>query len=157
MINDQPSEFVSLSLDSCEKQASGIPKTAAAELLEALNDNFDHSPMMITEFLVETMQIGLAQFLEKTDLLDQIPLALCPPYAKGAFFSSSSPEAIVETCLLSCSVLSYAIQNRDDTMSKIDHVVTDITPSIISSNSLIMKSRLIMLFSFLFDALYVKE
>lgn len=42
-------------------------------------------------------------------------------------------------------------------MSKLDCIITDITPCIIGSNSLIMKSRLIMLFSFLFDALYVRE
>ena len=30
LIQENPSDFVSLALDSCEKQESGIPKTAAA-------------------------------------------------------------------------------------------------------------------------------
>lgn len=82
---------MSLSLDACEKQASGIPKTAAAELLEALNDNFDPAPMLITEFIVESIQIGMAQFLERTELLDHVKLSYAPTFARTSFFANSSP------------------------------------------------------------------
>ena len=95
--------------------------------------------------------------MEKEDLIDQINLEYSPAYSKMPFFTHSAPDVIVDTCLVSCSVLSYAIQNRPDTMSLIDQTVTDITPSIIDSDSILMKSRLIMLFPFLFDALYVRE
>lgn len=45
-----PEQFVSLALDTCDKQQSKVVKTQAAKLLEAICDNIDGAVSFITLF-----------------------------------------------------------------------------------------------------------
>ena len=49
---DNPANFVSLALDTCDKQKSNIVKTQAAKLIEGLCDNIDGSVTLTTYFCV---------------------------------------------------------------------------------------------------------
>jgi hypothetical protein len=49
MIKD-PDQFVSLALDTCDKQTSKIVKTQAAKLLETICDSIDGAVSFVTLF-----------------------------------------------------------------------------------------------------------
>lgn len=49
---DQPQEFVSLALDTCDKQGSYIVKTQAAKFFEGLCDNIDGAVTLTTFFCI---------------------------------------------------------------------------------------------------------
>lgn len=58
---DNPQEFVSLALDTCDRQKSYIIKTQAAKLIEALCDNIDGSVTLITFFCVNSLNMTLSK------------------------------------------------------------------------------------------------
>jgi len=50
LIMSDPSEFVNLALDCCDRQQSNIVKTQACKLLEHICDNVDGGTMCATTF-----------------------------------------------------------------------------------------------------------
>lgn len=47
-MRDLPEEFVSVALDTVDKQEAEIPKTAAAQLIETLCDHVDGSTSLVS-------------------------------------------------------------------------------------------------------------
>jgi len=54
-----PEEFVSLALDTCDKQESDCIKTKAASLLEAMCDNIDGSVTTLVQFCSNALNYSL--------------------------------------------------------------------------------------------------
>lgn len=58
---ENPQEFVSLALDTCDRQKSYTIKTQAAKLIEALCDNIDGAVTLITFFCVNSLNFTLSK------------------------------------------------------------------------------------------------
>ena len=65
---EKPVEFVSLALDTCDKQTSGIVKTQAAKLFEGLCDNIDGAVTLTSYFTIQALNMTLAKESNKQPL-----------------------------------------------------------------------------------------
>ena len=61
---DNPREFVSLALDTCDKQKSRVVKTQAAKLFESLSDNIDGAVTLTSYFTIQAINLTLAKETE---------------------------------------------------------------------------------------------
>jgi len=59
LIMNDPSEFVNLALDCCDKQKSEIVKTQACKLLEHICDNIDGATTCTTTFCCNALNLAL--------------------------------------------------------------------------------------------------
>jgi hypothetical protein len=60
LIQTDPSEFVNLALDTCDKQQSETLKTQAAKLLESMCDNIDGSVICVVSFCTNALNFILS-------------------------------------------------------------------------------------------------
>ena len=58
-MRDDPQEYISFSLDCCDKQQSMVPKTQACKLIESLCDNIDGAVTFITKFTCSALNLAL--------------------------------------------------------------------------------------------------
>lgn len=59
LIMENPTEFVNLALDCCDKQQSQIIKTQACKLLECMCDNVDGAATCVTTFACNALHMAL--------------------------------------------------------------------------------------------------
>lgn len=59
MMSTDPEQFVTLALDSCDKQQSRIVKTQAAKLIETICDNIDGAVSFVTLFCCQSIYLAL--------------------------------------------------------------------------------------------------
>lgn len=59
LIMNDPTEFVNLGLDCCDKQQSMIVKTQACKLLEHMCDNVDGAATCVTTFACNALNVAL--------------------------------------------------------------------------------------------------
>jgi len=102
-----PDNFVSLAQDTCDVQKSKILKTEAASLLETVCEQLDGSLSFLSHLITDL--INHACFPEYiTPLLGN--------YKTQFFFNSTPPVFIIETSILSITVISYLTSQRNDVM-----------------------------------------
>lgn len=107
MIIQNPSEYISFTLDCCDKQESNVPKTQACKLLESVCDNIDGSLTQIAKFLCSVLNIALNGPSNAKVYLD------VAKYQQEAFLLSD-PILIADVCLLSLTNISYVLTSRQD-------------------------------------------
>jgi hypothetical protein len=110
-ITTDPQNFVSLSLDVCEKQESETCKTEAAKLLETLCDHVDGCLTFVT--ILSTQAIQYACKGGEKEQLAQYP-GLAQFMSTSPFLLQSTPELIIETCIVVMTDISYLTPRRKD-------------------------------------------
>ncbi len=110
MIKD-PQEFVSLSLDCCDKQTSMIVKSQACKLLENMCDNVDGAATCVTTFVCNALNVALQTAAGLT------PAFLAPEGLWGMendpFLQRCPPVVVAETCILALTVISYILPKKN--------------------------------------------
>lgn len=110
-IATDPQNFVNLALDVCEKQESETCKTEAAKLLEALCDHIDGCLTLVTILCTQTIQYackgGLQEQLAQYSALAQFG-------GTSPFITKSTPELLIETCIVVMTDISYLTPRRKD-------------------------------------------
>ena len=99
---DDPQEYISFSIDCCDKQHSMVAKTQACKLLESLCDNIDGAVTFITNLTCSA--VGLALQGPGAQLYDNTIMEM-----QNEPFFQSDPVIIVDTCLLVLTVMSYIL------------------------------------------------
>lgn len=107
-MTSDPEQFVSLALDTCDKQKSKVVKTQAAKLIEALCDSVDGSVSFITLFCCQAINVAL-----NNGQVQSHPSVDFAVFQQSQFMQSP-PEIIAETCLVALTAISYILPRRAD-------------------------------------------
>ena len=112
MIIQDPSEFVNLGLDCCDKQKSQTVKTQACKLLENMCDNVDSATTCVTTFACNALDLAL-----KKASGVQAPTPMFSQYGlwnmENDVFLQRPPVLVAETCILALTVISYILPKKD--------------------------------------------
>lgn len=146
-----PENFINLALDTCDKQQSGVCKTESAKLLEAICDHIDGALTFVGNFCSEAMNYACKG--NDTSLIPNYP-TLAQFTASCPFLSKSSPELIVETCIMALADISYLSTRRADMIEKIDSVIEENMEIIMEGSSILIKCRFVLLLAYYADHLF---
>lgn len=149
MLITEPQEFVNLGLDTCDKQSSRVPKTEAAKLLESICDHIDGAITYVMRFCCEAVHCATAA--QPAEELKQSPLL---GQFQNNFLTKSTPEEIVETCLIVIADLSYAITTRNDVFLLLDNLMRKRFKELFASPSVLIRCRLALLLEYYIDKIY---
>lgn len=138
-------EFVNYSIDICQKQKSRTFKSQAARLLESIVDNVDGMLTFTVNLNLEILQsilTGSSQTQVK-ETLAKFNLAF------------TSDEELLDVCLLSTSVMSYAVVKRDDLLQMIDKLMIEHLDKFINAGTTILiRNRFCLFLGFYLDMLF---
>lgn len=105
LIVDDPSEFVNMAIDSCDKQKSETVKTQACKLFEAMCDNVDGSTTFVAHFCCNAINRVYGRATTEESFWGM---------ETDAFLTRTDPEFIVDACLVALTVISYILPERKD-------------------------------------------
>ncbi|MDR3548035.1 MAG: hypothetical protein P4M11_07190 [Candidatus Pacebacteria bacterium] len=108
-----PQNFFTLALDTCDRQSSDVCKTEAAKLLEGLCDHIDGALTFTSSFCCEAMRYA-CKGCNAAELPDYQTLSTFG--ADSVFLHKSTPERIVETCIVAMTDISYLTPKRKDVL-----------------------------------------
>ena len=111
LIMNDPTEFINLSLDCCDKQKSNVMKSQACKLLENMCDHVDGATTCVTTFACNALNLALQTAAGKQpNMIAQQGL-----WGKenDPFLSSTPPIIVAETCLVVLTVISYILPKKD--------------------------------------------
>lgn len=149
-LQEQPEEFVALSLDTCDKQESDVLKTAAAQFLEILCDHVDGSLTYITVFCLHALDYAIKGAKPET-AKDYIALV---EFQNSVFIAKTRDEIIVETSVLVLTVLSYLIPKREDLLKVLDETMCSHLESLYATPSIIIRARMALFLGYYADTLF---
>lgn len=143
---EDPQEFVSLALDTCESHTSETPKTEAAKLLARLCGRVEGSLHFAATFCCEAVRYSCAGQGEGEFKF---------VYGDGSLFlGRSSKEEVVETCLLALSVVSELVSLKKDLLAMFENLLLKFYPAIFESSSLIVNCRVALMLRYYAKALF---
>jgi len=138
MMVADPNGFVGLALDVCDKQESGVFKTEAGKLLQVICKHLDGC----LTFVYSLCEQILSAYCMKTQ-----PNPLLLQFIKTSpFFTQTEPEFIIDTVLLVLSCLNVQLTNRKDLKVQLRDVIVLNIDSLMSATSILIKSRLALMF-----------
>ncbi len=108
MLDNDPDEFVSLALDTCDKQQSQVIKTQAAKLLESISDHIDGAVSYTCIFCCNAVSFALKH--QKENIANFVTLT----EFQDSLFLQLPPELIAETSLIALTTISYIVPKRPD-------------------------------------------
>jgi len=129
--------FLNLAADICDSKESDITKVEAAKLLYYICDNIDGSLIFTCTFCCEAI---------KSTYTHEVTSTLSQYSTSSPFLMKTSPEIIIETCLLAIAAVFKQIAIREDLLSLIEKFLTENAMLLFSNSSAIVKSRLALLF-----------
>lgn len=144
LLDSDPDEFHSLTIDICEGQDRENMKTAAAQVLEALADNIDGALSFTVYYLGQLVEftalgsLGIEQFSALGEMREVSRLL------------NSSEESRMEVALLGICVLGYAICKREDLKSVIHNLLESHFDTLSRAPFPVVQARLCHLIQFLF-------
>lgn len=158
---DNPQEFVSLALDTCDRQKSYIIKTQAAKLIEALCDNIDGAVTLITFFCVTSLNLTLSKESGKEALnlgeysinINERHQQLCEG---SSFMQHSKPDVIIDASITVLGLLSYVHSKNQyrNIFSIMESTLNYYIQEIINNESKLVKVRYALFLGYLVDMLY---
>ena len=158
---DNPQEFVSLALDTCDRQKSYIIKTQAAKLIEALCDNIDGAVTLITFFCVNSLNFTLSKESGKEPHnlgefsinINETHQQLCEG---SSFMQHSKPDVIIDPAITVLGLLSYVhSQNQYRNIFAImESTLNYYIGEIINNESKLVRARYALFLGYLVDMLY---
>lgn len=158
---DNPQEFVTLALDTCDKQTSGIVKTQAAKLFEGLCDHIDGAVTLTSYFCIQALNITLCkegpkQMLEFTDFAANIDDQQKNLIENCAFIRHSKPDVTIDASITVLGLLSYVHSKNSyqNVFAWIEKVFTYYIEDILNHESKLVKVRFSLFLGYLIDVLF---
>lgn len=151
MTND-PEQFVTLALDTCDKQQSRIVKTQAAKLIETICDNIDGAVSFVTLFCCQSIYLALDDHKKEinTDFTSEYSVF------SDCNFLQNTPEIIAETSLLALTAISYILPRRADLVPIFEKALALNIDRILSEGSILLRCRMSLLLGYYVDMLFEK-
>eukprot|EP01022_Parablepharisma_sp_SALTPOND_P004337 TRINITY_DN120113_c2_g1_i1.p1 TRINITY_DN120113_c2_g1~~TRINITY_DN120113_c2_g1_i1.p1 ORF type:complete len:870 (+),score=95.57 TRINITY_DN120113_c2_g1_i1:4814-7423(+) len=149
-----PQNFVTLALDTCDKQSSEVPKTEAAKLLEGLCDHIDGALTFTAFFCCEALQ-----YASKGWSLEELKTnSVLGPFANTSrFLMKSTQEEIVETCLVAMTDISYLTPSRKDVFKLFEKVLTENFSVVFDTPSPLIRCRAALMLGYYADNLFQQD
>mmetsp|Transcript_24382 Transcript_24382/g.37784 ORF Transcript_24382/g.37784 Transcript_24382/m.37784 type:complete len:219 (-) Transcript_24382:1528-2184(-) len=158
---DDPKDFVTLALDTCDKQSSNIVKTQAAKMFEAICDNIEGSISHSVFFCLQAMNLAISKEKGTQPLVftaDAFPFieADTPLLENSSFLKNSKPDVVIETSILIIGLLSYVHSKEafakvfEAIETTLSHYVSDI----VNSESPLIRCRYSLFLGYLVDVIY---
>lgn len=148
---EDPKEFINLAIDVWDKQESKTIKTQAAKCLEAFADKIDGWISFLSMFWIQAIDWYING--NHNNAQSQLNYLVLIEFYKQRFLSTNRPEVIIETCLLSLTIVSYLLPKRVDIIAGLDVIVKRNLEALISSHVLI-QSRLAIFLGYFADILF---
>jgi len=149
---NNPKDFVSLATDTCDEQKSKIAKTEAAKLLENICDSIDGALKFVISASIAIIEYSLHG--EYAPLSEE-KLALLKDYQDLFFLSKTDPKFRLDACIVSLSVLSYLVSQRDDLIEEIENLLVSYKQYFFNEkNDALIKSRMCLFFGYYFENLF---
>lgn len=150
-LQNDPKGFVQFSLDICEKQESETCKTEAAKLLEEFCDHIDGCVTFVS--LITSNAIDYCMSDQKN--IDNYECL--KPFKNTMFFSRTSAELIIDTCILVMTNISYLTPRRKDIFFNFESVVKKHVDKLFKESTLLIQCRLALMLGYYADVLFDKD
>jgi hypothetical protein len=154
MVNDSD-DFVHLALDTCDKQRSGIIKTQAAKILEALCDHIEGSTSFLAVFACKALDWAL-QGKPNLDTAEGEYIAVLQQVKDSVFLRNYSPEEIADCCMMALTMVSYIIPKRPDLVRIFDETMYRNFDKMTAKETILLRSRLCLLLGYYADMVFMK-
>lgn len=148
---DNPKEFMNLALDVCDKQRSKTIKTETAKCLEAFADKVDGCISFISLYCIHAIDCYSNGNQDKVET--HIHYSMITPFLKLRFFKLA-PEIIIETCILSMTVISYLLPKRTDIIMSLDHMMIKDLDLLLVDTHVLIQARMALFFGYFSDILF---
>ena len=152
LMTSDPEQFVTLALDTCDKQQSRIVKTQAAKLIETICDNIDGAVSFVTLFCCQSIYLALDDHKKEinTDFTSEYSVF------SDCNFLQNTPEIIAETSLLALTAISYILPRRADLVPIFEKALALNIDRILSEGSILLRCRMSLLLGYYVDMLFEK-
>ena len=141
---EEPEDFVDFTLDACDNQSSGMIKTNAAMLLKKLCDHIEGSLFFTVTFCCEAIRSCSLTKPESTFIYENTSL----------FLKRSTPEEIIETCLLALSVLHKLVIVSKDLLPILEDTLIKAFDYVFESSSLLVNCRAALMLRYYAQSLF---
>ena len=148
---EDPKEFISLAIDVWDKQESKTVKTQAAKWLEAFADKIDGSISFLSMFCIQAIDWYINE--KQNNIQSRMNYLVLIEFFKHKFLSHNRPEIIIETWLMSLTIVSYLLPKRVDIIAALDVILKRNLEPLITSHILI-QSRLALFLGYFADILF---
>jgi hypothetical protein len=177
LFRDRPDEFVSLAVDTCDKQVlffsrkkkqnsiklliflqnSMIVKTQSAQLLENMCDHIDGAMTLVGHTCVQIMQFSLTcdDVLQIATKFPELQPLVGHPFLDKTV---TSAELRTETCFMALSVMSYLLPKRHDLVRLLEIFLRQQLQNFLGPQMPpLLKARFCMFIGYYADVLFYNE
>lgn len=154
MISD-PQNFFNLSLDTCDKQSSEVPRTEAAKLLEEICDHIDGGLTFVAYFCCEAIRYA-GKGWSREEVKSNAVL--------GSFIESgskiltvNSAEEITEICLTTMTIISYSTVSRKDLFKLYEKVLIEVFSMVFDTPSFLIRCRAALMLGYYAESLFQQD
>ena len=148
---EDPKEFINLAIDVCDKQESKTIKTQAAKWLEAFADKIDGWISFLSMFCIQAIDWYINGC--QNNIQSQMNYLVLIEFFKHRFLNSNRPEIIIETWLMSLTIVSYLLPKRVDIIAALDVILKRDLEGLIISHALV-QARLAIFLGYFADILF---
>ncbi|OMJ75645.1 hypothetical protein SteCoe_25168 [Stentor coeruleus] len=141
---DDPSEFVNMGMDICERQESENIRSTVAKLLEAICDNIDGALTFFVGAVMQSVDLCLSSKIGNNET-NQVSL-----------FSYDEERILNNAVLMMCTV-SYYISRRKDLIENLEHMLSKYFDVLTNVRSGVIHSRLCLMLYFYSEHLYQED
>jgi len=146
---DNPSEFVKLALDVCDRQKLSVLKSQAAKFIETIGDKIPGFFRLICELSCDALEYAVT----KDPNMELYP-TLGRHYTECRFFAYCSDEDLIDVCLLTLTMVSYALPKQDKIKERFVDICERITKPVMERHSVLLNCRLTVMLGYYIDILY---
>ena len=148
VMEDNQEEFVNSTVDMCDKRKSETVKAAAAQLINGLCDKVDGALTFTVVVLLQLLDWSIAE----TQDISNFPVLSAS--GRGSALFQLSQEQRIEVSLLGLCVLAESVRRRSDLIVGLSLAVSNCLPTLMTTSSPLLRSRLCLLLSFYFTDVF---
>ncbi|CAD8157854.1 unnamed protein product [Paramecium pentaurelia] len=156
-MQQEPEEFVNLSLDTVDKKESDIPKTAAAQLLETLCEHIDGSTYFLANLAIIIIQHAINSFNFKSIPLKEQQQTFIQAISNKKLFTECNAVDRIECSLIVLTIMSSLIQKRIDIVIMLEQLLTNNLDFFQNIQQQIIKVRFSLFYGYFADNLFKKD
>jgi len=149
---EEPKEFMNYALDVSDKHESKTVKTQAAKWLESFWDKIDGCISFCSMFWIQSIDCYINGNQNSMEMRPNYLVLI--EFFKGKFLGSKSPEIIIESCVMSLTIISYLLPKRLDILQALDFMLKRNQNSLINDSHILIQARMALFYGYFSDILF---
>jgi len=151
-MSDNPTQFVNIALDTCDRQRLMILKCQAAKLVETMCDRVDGELVNTGLVCSQILEYALTKEgdISKYDKYSAV-------YEGSCFLKTATDEELIDVGFMVLTVLSYSLPKKENFVSEFVRIIDTVTTPLLARNSQLLECRLSLFLGYYIDILYKED